>query len=49
MNQLMPLVLRELRKLAGGYLKGERPNHTLQPTAEYGARRTETDARVIAR
>ena len=33
MNQLMPLVLRELRKLAGGYLKGERPNHTLQPTA----------------
>jgi RNA polymerase sigma factor (TIGR02999 family) len=33
MNQLMPLVLRDLRKLAGGYLKGERPNHTLQPTA----------------
>src|SRR4030095_2384131 len=33
MNQRMPLVLRELRKLAGGYLKGERPNHTLQPTA----------------
>lgn len=29
----MPIVLRELRKLAGGYLKGERPNHTLQPTA----------------
>jgi RNA polymerase sigma-70 factor (ECF subfamily) len=33
LNQLMPIVLRELRKLAGGYLKGERPNHTLQPTA----------------
>jgi RNA polymerase sigma factor (TIGR02999 family) len=25
--------MRELRKLAGGYLKRERPNHTLQPTA----------------
>ncbi len=33
LDQLMPIVLRELRKLAGGYLKGERPNHTLQPTA----------------
>jgi RNA polymerase sigma factor (TIGR02999 family) len=33
LNQLMPIVLRELRKLAGGYLKNERPNHTLQPTA----------------
>jgi RNA polymerase sigma factor (TIGR02999 family) len=33
LNQLMPIVLRELRKLASGYLKGERPNHTLQPTA----------------
>lgn len=33
LNQLMPIVLRELRKLAGGYLRGERPNHTLQPTA----------------
>ncbi len=33
LNQLMPIVLRELRKLAGGYLRSERPNHTLQPTA----------------
>jgi RNA polymerase sigma factor (TIGR02999 family) len=33
LDQLMPIVLRELRKLAGGYLRGERPNHTLQPTA----------------
>jgi RNA polymerase sigma factor (TIGR02999 family) len=33
LDRLMPIVLRELRKLAGGYLKGERPNHTLQPTA----------------
>ena len=33
LERLMPIVLRELRKLAGGYLKGERPNHTLQPTA----------------
>jgi RNA polymerase sigma factor (TIGR02999 family) len=30
---VLPLVYRELRKLAGGYLKGERPGHTLQPTA----------------
>ena len=33
LDQLMPVVLRELHKLAGSYLKGERPNHTLQPTA----------------
>lgn len=33
LNDLMPLVYRELRKLAAGYLKGERRNHTLQPTA----------------
>jgi len=33
LDQLMPIVMRELRKLAGGYLKRERPNHTLQPTA----------------
>jgi len=33
LEQLMPIVLRELRKLAGGYLRNERPNHTLQPTA----------------
>jgi RNA polymerase sigma factor (TIGR02999 family) len=29
----MPLVYHELRRLAGGYLRGERPDHTLQPTA----------------
>jgi RNA polymerase sigma factor (TIGR02999 family) len=29
----MPLVYTELRRLAGGYLRGERPGHTLQPTA----------------
>ena len=29
----MPLVYHELRKLASGYLKAERRNHTLQPTA----------------
>lgn len=33
LDQLMPLVYHELRKLAGGYLKNERRNHTLQPTA----------------
>jgi RNA polymerase sigma-70 factor (ECF subfamily) len=30
---LLPLVYDELRRLAGGYLKGERVEHTLQPTA----------------
>jgi RNA polymerase sigma factor (TIGR02999 family) len=29
----MPLVYRELRRLAGGYFRGERSDHTLQPTA----------------
>jgi RNA polymerase sigma factor (TIGR02999 family) len=33
LDQLMPLVYTELRRLAGGYLRGERPGHTLQPTA----------------
>lgn len=31
--QLLPLVYEELRKLAGGYLRRERADHTLQPTA----------------
>jgi RNA polymerase sigma factor (TIGR02999 family) len=29
----MPLVYRELRRLAAGYLRRESPGHTLQPTA----------------
>jgi RNA polymerase sigma factor (TIGR02999 family) len=29
----MPVVYQELRKIAAGYLKRERPEHTLQPTA----------------
>ncbi|HEY8459852.1 MAG TPA: sigma-70 family RNA polymerase sigma factor [Blastocatellia bacterium] len=33
LDNLMPVVYRELRKLAGGYLRDERPDHTLQPTA----------------
>ena len=33
LDQLMPLVYRELRKVAASYLRSERPNHTLQPTA----------------
>lgn len=33
LNELMPLVYQELRKLAGSYLRSERPDHTLQPTA----------------
>jgi RNA polymerase sigma factor (TIGR02999 family) len=30
---LMPIVYQELRRLAGHYLRRERGNHTLQPTA----------------
>jgi RNA polymerase sigma factor (TIGR02999 family) len=33
LDELMPLVYQELRRLAGGYLKNEKPGHTLQPTA----------------
>jgi len=33
LDQLMPKVYRELRKVAASYLKSERPDHTLQPTA----------------
>ena len=33
LDRLMPLVYAELRKLADGYLRGERRSHTLQPTA----------------
>ena len=31
--QMLPLVYEELRLLAGGYLRNERPEHTLQRTA----------------
>ena len=33
LDQLMPLVYSELRRLAGNYLRRERQNHTLQATA----------------
>ena len=33
LERLMPLVYGELRKLAASYLRSERPDHTLQPTA----------------
>jgi RNA polymerase sigma factor (TIGR02999 family) len=33
LNQLMPLVYKELRRLASSYLRRQRQNHTLQPTA----------------
>jgi RNA polymerase sigma factor (TIGR02999 family) len=33
LQQLTPLVYRELRNLARAYLRRERPDHTLQPTA----------------
>ena len=32
-ERLMPLVYEELRRLARSYLRRERPDHTLQPTA----------------
>ena len=32
-EDLVPLVYRELRRRAAGYLRNERPDHTLQPTA----------------
>jgi len=33
LDKLMPMVYSELRRLAGSYLRRERQNHTLQPTA----------------
>ena len=33
MEQLLPLVYEELRRLAGSYFRRERSDHTLQPTA----------------
>lgn len=33
LNDLTPLVYKELRRLAAGYLRKERKSHTLQPTA----------------
>jgi len=32
-DQLIPLVYKELRKMAAGIMRRERPGHTLQPTA----------------
>src|SRR5262245_30649981 len=33
LNHLAPLVYEELRRIASNFLQGERPGHTLQPTA----------------
>lgn len=33
LSQLLPIVYQELYRLAEHYLRGEKPNHTLQPTA----------------
>jgi RNA polymerase sigma factor (TIGR02999 family) len=33
LEKLMPIVYEELRRLARNYLRRERPDHTLQPTA----------------
>jgi len=32
-DRLLPVVYREMKRIAAGYLKDERPGHTLQPTA----------------
>src|SRR5213076_3352919 len=32
-DRILPIVYAELRRLAAGYLRRERPGHTLQPTA----------------
>ena len=32
-NQLIPLIYKELRQMAGAFMRGERPGHTLQATA----------------
>ncbi len=33
LERLLPLIYDELRRIAAGFLKHERPGHTLQPTA----------------
>ena len=33
LDELMPLVYRELRGIAGAFMRRQRPGHTLQPTA----------------
>ncbi len=33
MDEMLPLVYDELRRIAAGYLRTQRPGHTLQPTA----------------
>jgi RNA polymerase sigma factor (TIGR02999 family) len=33
LDRLIPFFYRELRKIADGFLRNERPGHTLQPTA----------------
>jgi RNA polymerase sigma factor (TIGR02999 family) len=33
LDHVLPVVYSELQRLAGGYLRNERPGHTLQPTA----------------
>ena len=32
-DRLFPMIYSELRRMAGHYFRGERPGHTLQPTA----------------
>src|SRR5262244_2410378 len=33
LDQLLPIVYQDLRRMAGNYLRQENPGHTLQPTA----------------
>jgi|HubBroStandDraft_2_1064218.scaffolds.fasta_scaffold326721_2 hypothetical protein len=47
LNNLLPLVYAELRKLAGHYLRSERPDHTLQGTALVHETKTPASGRTI--
>jgi RNA polymerase sigma-70 factor (ECF subfamily) len=50
LEQLLPLVYDELRRIAGRYIKGERPGHTMRPTelvAEAYVRLASSDVRDV--
>ena len=39
-DRLMPMVYSELQRLAGGYLRNERPGHTLRPPPRWSTKPT---------
>ncbi len=45
LQELLPILYADLRKLAGGYMRQERPDHTLQPTALVSEAYLRLDAR----